>query len=129
MSEQANYDAVKALLETAGAVPMSLGEIKAAEKAETLPKRYTELYVSEVALSPVLVGGWSVRSSWRVQTRAVADTEANARVIRKKAADALHGQRIIVDGVSAVVGRAVSDDPIGEDDGRYTGLSEFTYTL
>ena len=129
MSEQSNYDAVKALLEAAQAVPMSLGEIKTAEKAGTLPKRYTELYVSEIVLSPVLVGGWSVRSSWRVQTRAVGDTEANARAIRNKAAGALHQQRITVDGLSAVIGRAVSDDPIGEDNGRYTGLSEYTYTL
>lgn len=129
MSEQANYDAVKALLEAGKAVPMSLGEIKAAEKAGTLPPRYTEVYVSEIVLSPVLVGGWSSRSSWRVQTRAVGDTEANARNIRAKAADALHQQRITVDGASAVIGRAVSDDPIGEDNGRYTGLSEYTYTL
>lgn len=129
MSEQVNYDAVKALLAAGGAVPMSLGEIKAAEKAGTLPARYTELYVSEIVLSPVLVGGWSSRSSWRVQTRAVGDTEANARNIRKKASDALHMQRITVGDLSAVIGRAVSDDPIGEDNGRYSGLSEYGYTL
>lgn len=129
MSEQANYDAVKALLAAGGAVPLSLNEIKAAGKAGTLPPRYTELYVSEIVLAPVLVGGWSVRSSWRVQTRAIGDTEANARNIRAKAAAALHGQRITVGGVTAVIGRAVSDDPIGEDNGRYSGLSEYTYTL
>ena len=31
--------------------------------------------------------------------------------------------------IRAVIGRAVSDDPIGEDNGRYCGLSEYTYTL
>ena len=129
MSEQAHYDAVKALLAAGGAVPLSLTEIKAAGKAGTLPARYTELYVSEIVRAPVLVGGWSSLSSWRVQTRAIGDTEANARVIRGKAAAALHGQHITVGGASAVIGRAATDDPIGEDNGRYSGLSEYAYTL
>lgn len=129
MSETTHYAAVKALLEAANAEPMSLSEIKAAEKAGTLPTAYTELYVSERYTAPVLIGGWSTLRAWRVQTRAVATSENNARTMRDRAASALHEQTITVGGESATIGRAVSDDPIGEDNGRYSGLSEYGYTL
>lgn len=129
MSEQAHFDAVKALLAAVDANPMSLGEVKKAERDGELPSGYTELYVSERFASPVLVGGRSTLRAWRVQTRAVGTTEANARVMRERARQALEEQIVDVGGVTATVFRAASDDPIGEDNGRYSGLSEYGYTL
>lgn len=129
MSEQAHYDAIKALLETADATPLSLADIKRREQKNDLPAAYTELYLSERFTSPVLVGGRSTLRAWRVQTRAVATTEENARVMRERARSALEEQVIDVGGVTATIFRAVSDDPIGEDNGRYSGLSEYGYTL
>jgi hypothetical protein len=129
VSEQAHYDAVKALLAAGQAVPMSLTEIKKAERDQDLPEAYTELYVTERYLEPVRVDDWSSTRAWRVQTRAIGTTEANARTMRDRAREALEDHEVTVDGHTAPIGRALSHDPIGEDNSRYSGLSEYGYTL
>lgn len=129
MSEQEHYDAVKALLSAGSAVPLTLGEIKVHRQKGTLPAGYTEVYVSERHTVPSRVGGRSGPRAWRVQTRAIGTTEANARTMRQRAAVALDERWITVSGESAPIFRAVSDDPIGEDNGSYSGLSEYGYTL
>jgi hypothetical protein len=124
MSEKAHLDAVIALLTTAGASPMTLQQIK---DATTVPTSYTEVQVMQrFGSGPRRSGAPSESTQWRILTRAVAERYANAQEMRNRAA-ALHEATLSVGGETFFIERAVSDDPIAEDGGWYSGVSEFAY--
>lgn len=125
MSEKSHLDAVVALLTAANAMPMTLQQIK--DAATTLPTSYTEVQVMQrFGSGPRRSGAPSETTQWRILTRAVAQRYTNAQEMRSRAA-VLHGATLIVDGETYYVERAVSDDPIAEDDGWWSGTSEFAY--
>jgi hypothetical protein len=124
MSEKAHLDAVVALLTAANAVPMTLQQIK---DAATLPTSYTEVQVKQkYGAGPRRAGAPSEVTQWRILTRAVAQRYANAQEMRQRAG-ALHEAAFTVDGETYFVERSATDDPIGEDDGWWSGTSEFAY--
>lgn len=124
MSEKAHLAAVKALLEAAGAEPMTLQEVK---DAEALPLYYTEVMVMQrLGSGPRRTNRPAESTQWRILTRAVALRYANAQEMRKRAS-VLHEAELTVDGETFYIERALTDDPIAEDDGWYSGASEFTY--
>jgi hypothetical protein len=128
MSEQAHLAAVKALLSAANAVPLTLAEAKAKAKDGTLPASYNEVTVSQkVGSGPRRAGAPSQVTQWRVVTRAVAQTYGNAQEMRRRAALALDEAKVTVAGEDYFIERAVSDDPIAEDDTWWSGVSEFGY--
>lgn len=124
MSEKAHLDAVIALLTAANAVPMTLQQIK---EATTLPTAYTEVTVSQkFGSGPRRSGAPSEVTQWRILARSVAQRYANAQEMRERAAS-LHEAALSVGGETYFIERAVSDDPIGEDAGWWSGVSEFAY--
>lgn len=125
MSEKAHLDAVVALLTAANAVPMTLQQIK--DAADALPTSYTEVQVMQrFGSGPRRSGAPSAVTQWRILTRAVAKRYTNAQEMRRRAG-ALHEAALTVEGETYYVERAVSDDPIAEDDGWWSGTSEFAY--
>ena len=125
MSEKAHLDAVIALLTAADARPYTLQELKS---ATSLPAQYNEVTVSQkFGSGPRRSGAPSQVTQWRVVIRAVAQRYGNAQEMRRRAALALDEAKVTVDGETYFIERAVSDDPIGEDDGWWSGVSEFGY--
>lgn len=126
--EKAHLTAVKALLTTQSAAPYSLSEIKAARAAGTLPASYNEVHVSQrLGSGPRRSGAPSAVTQWRILIRSVAKEFGNAQEMRRRAGLALHEAKVTVGGEVFFIERAVSDDLIGEDDGWWAGVSEFTY--
>lgn len=125
MSEKAHLNAVLAAMTAAGAQPYTLQQLK---DAATLPAYYNEVHVTQRAgTGPRSVGGPPQTSQWRILTRAVAQRYGNAQEMRDRARIALHEATLTVGTETYFVERAASDDPIAEDDGWFSGTSEFTY--
>lgn len=125
MSEQAHLDAVKALLTAANAKPYTLAELDA---LASLPTSYNEVTVSQkVGSGPRRAGAPSQVTQWRVVVRSVADIYSNAQEMRRRAAAALDEAALTVAGELFFVERTASDDPIGADDGWWSGVSEYGY--
>lgn len=123
--EKAHLAAVKALLTATNAAPYTLAELAA---LTTLPTSYNEVTVSQkVGSGPRRAGAPSQVTQWRVVTRAVAEIYGNAQEMRRRAALALDEAKMTVDGETYFIERAVSDDPIAEDDTWWSGTSEFSY--
>lgn len=66
---------------------------------------------------------------YRLTTRPVADTVTNGRSIATLVDTALAGNRVVAGGVTSTPVRLESSDAIGEDDGRYSGLTTWTFVL
>ena len=123
--EKAHLTAVKALLTTANAFPYTLQDLK---DAATLPLQYNEVHVMQkFGSGPRRGGAPSAVTQWRVLIRSVAQRYPNAQQMRALAASALHEAKVTVGGEVFFIERAVSDEPIGDDDGWWSGTSEFGY--
>lgn len=129
-NEKAHFDAIQTLLNagpaTESASAKSLDEIK--QLGTALPAQYSELYVTERLSEGHRYGGITDKQAWRVQARAVAKSAVNAQEIRKRLHARLREAVITVAGVeSTPFLLAVTDDPIAEDNGWFTGLTEYSY--
>ena len=124
MSEAAHVAAVIAAINAKNGRAYTLDQLA----TTTPPDAYTEVYVMRrLSDAPNRVGGLNEGSQWRVITRAVGKTFANAQEMRDRANAALHDVSLVVDGETYYPRRALGDDPIGPDDGWFSGTSEFQY--
>lgn len=73
--------------------------------------------------------GREAQSPWRLTTRPVADYVANGREIQARCFTALNGVRLTAGGATSTPMRLESADSISEDDGRYSGLTTWTFTF
>lgn len=122
-TEAEHLAAVKAFLTTANAHPHTAQDL---DDLDAPPSYYTEVMVSQRLSTGPRTDDPSSRSEWRVLTRAVGQRYANAQLMRARA-HALHGATLTVGGETFPVERSIDDDPIGPDDGWWSGTSEFTY--
>lgn len=74
-------------------------------------------------------GGVESQSPWRLQTRPVGNTTSNARELWRRCFLALSGTRLAIDGASSTPIRLESADDIGPDDGKFSGLTTWTFTF
>jgi ribosomal protein L7/L12 len=126
MSEKAHLDAVVALLTAEDARPFTLQQLK--DLGTALPEQYNEVQVAQrFGSGPRRAGAPSAVTQWRVLVRSVAKKYGNAQEMRKRADAALQEAKVTVGGEDFFIERSVSDDPIGEDDGWWSGVSEFAY--
>jgi ribosomal protein L7/L12 len=125
MSEKAHLDAVMALL-PAAAKPYTLQQLK--DLGTALPTSYNEVQVAQrIASGPHRAGAPSAVTQWRILIRSVALKYGNAQEMRHQANLALQEAKVTVAGEDFFIERSVSDDPIHEDDGWWSGVSEFAY--
>lgn len=94
-----------------------------------LPPIYVEVYVSRRFGAPLRPCGARQGSAWRLRTRAVGRTVDEARAARHAVAGRLDDQRLVIGGVETKPVRFEAEDPIGWDDGRYSGSTTWTYWL
>lgn len=124
MSEAAHVAAVVAAINARNGRAYTLDQLAKSTPAEG----YNEVYVMRrLGDGPDRVGALSEVDQWRVITRAVGKTFANAQEMRDRANAALHDVALVVEGETYYSRRALGDDPIGPDDGWFTGTSEFAY--
>lgn len=124
--EEVHAAAVKAVLTTATAAPYDLDDIKA---TATPPASYTEVTVSRRFGGDDRNAGPKSRTGWRITTRQVAITVSNAREMRKRTHTALEDVRLTVGGKSTSPVEFEGGEPIGEDDGKWSGLETWTYSI
>ena len=126
MSEKAHLDAVIALLTATAAAPKTLQEIK--DAGASPPTRYNEVQLAQrVGSGPRRAGAPAETTQWRVLIRSVALKYGDAQEMRRRADLALQEAKVTVAGEDFFIERSVSDDPIHEDDGWWSGVSEFAY--
>ena len=126
-AEEAHLVAVVAKIAATGANAYGIGELAA---LAVRPEHYTEVMVMERNAEQFRLGGVASMRFYRVLTRAVADEYANAQWERDRATEGLSGAYVTVDGVvSTVISKPISDDPIALDEGKYSGLQEWSYGI
>lgn len=122
--EKTHLAAVKALF-PASAKAYTLQEIK--DLGADPPESYNEVTVSQrIGPGPRRNGAPSQITGWRVLVRSVAQIYDNAQEMRRQAS-VLHEAKVTVAGEDFYIERSATDDPIAEDDGWWSGASEFTY--
>lgn len=124
-TEEEQAAAIIAALTAANANPYDLDDIKDADPA---PVNYTEVTVTPRYGAPNRNTASTGRAGWRITTRAVGKTVTNAREMRKRARTALLYQRVTVAGEESTPIQFESGEPIGEDDGWFSGLTTWTYS-
>lgn len=125
-TEEPNAVAVLAALNAGSALAYESDDLKA---MTDLPPNYNEVTVERRYGGQSRATGTTTRRGWRITARAVGITISNAREMRKRAATQLEGARVTVDGKTSTPIQFESADPIGEDDGRWSGLTTYTYAI
>lgn len=125
-TEEQHALAVIAALNAANAAAYDIDDLKG---MTTLPAQYTEVTISRRFGAPNRNNGSTGRSGWRVTARTVAKTVSNAREMRKRARAGLEFARLTVDGAQSTPVQFESEDPIGDDDGLYSGLTTYVYAI
>lgn len=119
--------AIDAELSTYGAVS---GAVKALDYDDAAKATLEHV---QVALAPrftdVSRGGRQAQNPWRLTTRPVANTVSNAREIEKRVDAAVRGVRFTVGGVTSTPVWFETSDEIGSDDGKFSGLTTWTFVL
>lgn len=74
-------------------------------------------------------GGREAQHPWRATTRPVANTVTNGREMARRVEVALSGVRLTAAGGTSTPMRLDSVDDIGPDDGKFSGLTTWTFTF
>lgn len=122
--ERAHAEALKARLDPA------LGQWAAYdydEVPDALPNIFAALTVAQRVGSPVRMCGGRPLYGWRITTRVVGRTVDEARWAREKIAAEIQDRKLTIDGVESTPVRFETEDQIEPDDGRYSGLTTWTY--
>lgn len=96
---------------------------------DVLPGLYALVTVSKRFGAPIYMCGGKAQHGYRLTTLAVGRTIDEARWVRDRIADALEDKPLTIDGDTTTRVRLESEQPIEPDDGRYSGLTSWTYAL
>lgn len=130
MSESANLAAVLAALTAAGAVPYDLGTAPGENgNTGTLPSRFTQVTVSRRFGGNFRGDASPTTTGYRGTTRAVAKSANDARNLRRLAGLALENVALTVGGSTTTPIQFENEDPIGPDDGYFSGLTYWVWAL
>lgn len=126
-SEEQHADAIFAALNASDARPYDLDDLKALME---LPDYYTEVTMSRrFGGGPRRQTAQEGTESYRVLTRYVAERVGNAREMRRRTRAALQDVCLLIDGDATTPIQFESGDVIGEDEGWYSGVDAWIYTL
>lgn len=122
-TEQTHSDAVVAAFNALGAVAYDLGDVPA-----TPPPHYTEITVTRRFGGERRLSGLRDGQLYRITARQVAKTYQPAQNLRAKSAG-IEGTTLTIGGATTTPIEFESADPIGTDDGWFSGLETWTYAL
>lgn len=123
LTEQQVSDAVVAFLNATGAHAFDLQDVPALP-----PDLYTEVTVTRRFGGTQRASGVREGVLWRVTTRQVARRLANAQTLRAKSA-AMENVSLDVAGMTSTPVEFETSEPIGPDDGFFSGLESWTFAL
>jgi hypothetical protein len=128
VSESSHAAAIRTALDSAGAEPYDTGKVPGSTgNAGQMPQWYTEASVTRRFGGNPRATATSGVDGYRILTRAVANSAANARNVRTKQHAALEGVVLTIDGQQTTPITFESADPIALDDGMFSGLTTWTY--
>lgn len=128
MSIEAHTAAVIAAL-NAGSPNANAYTLDDLKGLSTKPAAYTEVTVSHRYGAPNRAGGSTGRIAYRIATRYVAQFEVNAQRLRDLSDTALRFTHLSIGGDTTTPVQFESEDPIGDDDGWFSGLTTWTYVI
>ena len=96
---------------------------------DVLPKIYATVTVSQRGGAPIRMCGGQPMYGWRATTRVVGRTVDEARAAREWIEAEIRNKPLVVDGRESTDVRFETEDVIEPDDGRYSGLTTWTYAL
>lgn len=129
MTEEATLKAVLATMRAVNPAAYSLDDLKPMAST-ALPSAYNEVHVFSLLPTALRADGVSGSQRFSILVRSVASSYTNAQRMRQKAKDALLYKTVTVDGVeSGGIAPAIGDEPIGPDDGWFSGTTEFVFSI
>lgn len=129
MSLATHTAVVRAALDAAGANPYDVGKVPGTfNNPGSLPQRYTEFAVDYRYGGNDRMVAQSGPIGYRVRARAVADSEANAQLLRDRQRVALRYAYLVIEGKSTTPVQPEDPQPIDPDEGMFSGLATFIYT-
>lgn len=119
-----------ALLGSVDVEAYEVDELERREKAGTFPDDYAELHLSTRGRGDVRRqdGSSSVRG-WRVQIRVVCRYVENVQILLDRISGVLNAAHLVADGRTSTPFDEGPADPPRPDDGWYSALAEWTFTL
>lgn len=94
------------------------------------PKEYVDVNVSRIFGGTPRVSSQKYLTGYRVTVRSVSQVSAaNARVALETCRAALEYARLVVNGQTSTPVQFETEDPAEPDDGWFTGLMAFTFTI
>lgn len=96
---------------------------------ETLPNLYALVTVSKRFGAPIYFSGGKSVHGYRLTTLAVGRSVDEAREVRDRITGAVEDQKITIAGQATTRVRMETEQAIEPDDGRYSGLTTWTYAL
>lgn len=115
-----------------GALEDALGKWSAYDYDDVpddLPNMYALVSLSKRFGAPVYMCGGKAMTGYRLTTLAVGRTVDEARWVRDRVAGAVEDRTLDLAGRTSTAVRLESEQPIEPDDGRYSGLTSWTYAL
>lgn len=134
LDERAHFAAIQAAIAAAntqlGADTYDYGEVPGEDGNEgTIPRIFVLLQVERRYLETLHSTRHSTRSSWRIAVRYVGRTVDEARWAGKHVSAALDAAVLDVEGFSSTPVQHEQTNAVTADDGLFSGLSVWTYTL
>lgn len=114
------------------AVTDELGDWQAYEYGkvpESLPHIYALVSVERRFTPSTRMSGYSGRSAWRLSVRTVGRSPDEARWAMARATAALDEQRLTISGAPSSLLQFESSTDAEPDEGRYSALTQWIYTL
>jgi hypothetical protein len=111
-----------------GTVPGDPNNPDDAERALPLPDIYVLLTVERRFAAPMKSGRTGV-SAWRITARGVGTAANEVRWALLQVAEAIEEKRLVIGGQTSTPVAHDKSTVIAPDDGRFSGLTSYTYAL
>lgn len=131
VAEQTHATAVLAVLNAVLPTGAKAYDTDALAAMPSLPAKYVEVVLTRRPFGGVeRNAGGTTAGSWRVLTREVATNSiSDARNLRRLVHLALERQRLAIGGKRTTPITFETAEPIGEDEGAWSGYETWTYSL
>lgn len=99
------------------------------ENAGSLPTAFVALSIERRFVTPSGMVRMPSLSGWRISAHHVASTVNNASLVGLAVANALDGQRLVIDGYTSTPVLLELTNAVAPDSGMFSGLSQWTYAI
>lgn len=131
VDENVAHAAVKAVLQPALPAGVSVyahGEVPGTNGGTTpLPQKWVLLTIERRYTETTHIG--RTRTAFRAYVRTVADTKHNAGDLTLRCTEAIEDAVLVIDDVESTMVAHETSEAVKPDDGKFSGMTSFTFTL